>query len=646
MNQYLIDGLEALRDVSKGSSDICIAVLDGSPDLSHPSLRLANIEAIGSVASGDAAEAMVNHATHVISKIFGQGDENGGITGWAPACRGLSIPIFSGQASRRVSQSDLVGALRTAIDRQANVINVSGGQLVNANNEADTALRDILLECHDKNILVVAAAGNDGCECRHIPASLPHVLAVGAMDSNGAPMDFSNWGNEYLTQGILAPGQEILGAQQAGGFARLSGTSFATPLVTAVAALLLSVQIKRGLKASPNQVREALLASATPCDPRWGSDCRRFLAGRLNIQQAYSHLFNGGNAMTNHHPDAEVSVATAESLTPSALQQQEFHEENPVALSLAAPQVQALSIGATPVEAPGITASGACGCKPSAQSQVYALGKIGYDFGTEARRDGFTQLMPIDQSPYNPEQLLDYLQDHEYESRMLIWTLNIDLTPIYALEPSEPFARDTYGLLIGALAGQVMKQDADGYVERVSIPGYLTGKQIRLYSGQVVPVISVVPRGLYYWNVNKLIDSALKAANIPAANGSKDDPRDKLKNGLREFLNRIYYDFRNKGVASSERAMNFAATNAFQAITVFAENITPDKDGSSRQLANIQVEKSPFCRLDSDCWDVKLAFFDPENDQRAWRIVRYTIDVSDVMPVTIGDPKAWAATHF
>jgi len=79
---------------------------------------------------------------------------------------------------------------------------------------------------------------------------------------------------------------------------------------------------------------------------------------------------------------------------------------------------------------------------------------------------------------------------------------------------------------------------------------------------------------------------------------------------------------------------------------VFAENLTPDDNGHSRQLAKIAVEKSPFCRLDSDCWDVKLAFFDPENDQRAWRVVRYTIDVSDVMPVTIGDPKAWAATSF
>lgn len=341
--------------------------------------------------------------------------------------------------------------------------------------------------------------------------------------------------------------------------------------------------------------------------------------------------------MTHQQTDADTSVPSMVSLTPSGLEPQ-GSLDTVAAMPAEAP---ADSAGAVSVAAgaTGIVPSGACGCKPSSSSLVYALGKIGYDFGTEARRDGFTQLMPAGQSPYNPEQLLAYLENREFESSMLIWTLNIDLTPIYAIEPSEPFARDTYGLLVGALEGQVAKPDSDGYVERVSIPGYLTGKTVRLYSGQVVPVISVVPRGLYYWNVNKLIDTAMKAANLT-------DKDDKLKTGLREFLNRIYYDFRNLGTASSERAMNFAATNAFQAITVFAENLTPDDHGHSRQLAKIAVEKSPFCRLDSDCWDVKLAFFDPENDQRAWRIVRYTIDVSDVMPVTIGDPKAWAATSF
>lgn len=60
------------------------------------------------------------------------------------------------------------------------------------------------------------------------------------------------------------------------------------------------------------------------------------------------------------------------------------------------------------------------------------------------------------------------------------------------------------------------------------------------------------------------------------------------------------------------------------------------------ELANIDVEKTPFCRLDSDCWDVKLIFFDPENSRRAKRVFRLTMDVSDIIPVTLGDVKVWS----
>jgi PatG C-terminal len=58
-------------------------------------------------------------------------------------------------------------------------------------------------------------------------------------------------------------------------------------------------------------------------------------------------------------------------------------------------------------------------------------------------------------------------------------------------------------------------------------------------------------------------------------------------------------------------------------------------------LDRINVDRSPFCRMDSDCWDVQLTFFDPENNRRARRVYRFTIDVSDAMPVTVGDVRSW-----
>jgi subtilisin family serine protease len=113
----------------------------------------------------------------------------------------------------------------------------------------------------------VSAAGNDGCDCLHVPAALSSVLAVGAMDSQGKPSDFSNWGTAYQSKGLLAPGENILGAKPGGGTDRLNGTSFAAPIVSGVAALLLSLQVQRGKPPDPHGIRKLLLQTATPCDP-------------------------------------------------------------------------------------------------------------------------------------------------------------------------------------------------------------------------------------------------------------------------------------------------------------------------------------------------------------------------------------------
>ncbi|HAA27596.1 MAG TPA: peptidase S8, partial [Cyanobacteria bacterium UBA8553] len=73
--------------------------------------------------------------------------------------------------------------------------------------------------------------------------------------AEGIPLDFSNWGDRYQTQGILAPGENILGAIPGGGAIANSGTSYATPIVAGIAALLLSLQLKQGQKPDPKAVR-------------------------------------------------------------------------------------------------------------------------------------------------------------------------------------------------------------------------------------------------------------------------------------------------------------------------------------------------------------------------------------------------------
>ncbi|MBE9247794.1 PatA/PatG family cyanobactin maturation protease [Dolichospermum sp. LEGE 00240] len=649
--------IQELWNLTQGDSQICVAILDGLVDQSHNCFNAANLTRLPTLIQGEATAngSMSGHGTHVASIIFGQHNSSE-LRGIAPQCRGLIVPIF-GDNNRKLSQLDLARAIEQAVNAGAHIINVSAGQLTD-NGEAEGWLDRAVQLCKDHNVLIVAAAGNDGCECLHVPASLPTVLAVGAMNDQGKPIDFSNWGEKYQNQGILAPGEHILGAKPGGGTQKLSGTSFATPIVSGVAALLLSLQVQRGETPDPAKVRAVLLETAIPCTDKDTDDISRCLLGKLNISGALAY-FTGGTMSeeldTVETVDsieaagcgcAEITNSAEPEPNPEEFIPPEFFPVVP-AVTTSAPLTNSSNSQSTIMSnrtSNYITASQA----PSDLAEVnlvYALGTLGYDFGSEARRDSFKQLMPgvaidgtaIPANPYDARQMVDYLGDNLSEAKSLIWTLNLELTPIYAIEPGGAFARDVYAILQQLLSGQIQAEDSENYVERVSIPGILSGRSVKLFSGQVVPVIEVPnTRGLYGWKVNTLVQAAIETVQAQASEAQEES----IRRTLGSFLSRIYYDLRNLGTTSQDRALNFASTNAFQAASTFAEAVA-----TGMELDSITVEKSPFCRLDSDCWDVKLKFFDPENSRRAKKLFRFTIDVSDIIPVTLGEVRSWSTPY-
>ncbi|GAB4374918.1 MAG: hypothetical protein Kow00121_20000 [Elainellaceae cyanobacterium] len=818
-----LPGMQSLWAESLGDIRVCIAILDGPVDQTHPCLKGANLTRLPTlIADSAGAGPMAGHGTHITSVVFSQ--PGNPVQGIAPGCRGLIVPVFSDSRQGPLSQLDLARAINQAVEQGAHVINISGGQLSQPG-EADPMLVNAVRSCQDNGVLIVAAAGNDACQCLHVPAALPSVLAVGAMNAQGIPFDFSNWGEAYQTQGILAPGEKIFGGMPDGGFATKSGTSFATPIVSGIVALLLSIQLKRGEPLNPDVIRNAILKSASPCNSTMALDCRRFLAGRLNIPGAYALVTEGGaEQMAGQKPEEKKLIQPSEmnSINPLEPDHSKIAEQigqpvianvpglngqmadqssernpspvplvnsmsgtpNPGAIShtvvgipvmpggngmyfvpdpngvggmYVMPYTSSMAVtpsqfatpampsshmppnpmpsnypGTSAVTPSNVVASEGCGCNGGQKSLVYALGLLGYDFGTEARRDSFKQLMswtniPVieaDQptpstgtttqlnvtgmrlppNPYDARQMAEYLKKHPSEAKSLIWTLNLELTPIYAIEPQGPFAGEVYKTLVEFLDGQTRHEQDLNYIERVSIPGVLTGRTITLFSGQVVPVIEPVnTRGMYSWRVRVLIHDLLtqlveELGQLPASdsilntiqkntilqsndlapdsgssttnwarfwNSLSDDEKLRLlvpyrreslpderkayvrmlESSIEGFLLRIYYDLRNLGQTSSERALNFAATNSFQFGSAVAKALEArPSDTNTRgvmQLDGFTIEKSPFCRVDSDCWDVKIKFFDPENDRRARKVVRYTIDVSDVMPVTLGEPRMW-----
>ena len=644
-----LSGIESLWLKTLGDPRICVAVLDGDVDQSHPCFHQARLTRIPTLIPAVSNQGFATqHGTHVASIIFGQ--HGGSVQGIAPRCRGLIVPIFSdGQGDKLApcSQIDLARAITQAVEQGANVINISGGQLT-ASPESDQLLANAVRLCQERNVLIVAAAGNDGCECLHLPAALESVLAVGAMDSQGKPLNFSNWGKVYQNQGILALGENILGAALNGGTILRSGTSFATPIVSGIIALLLSIQLQQGENPDPHGVRQAILKSALPCHQDHLTDSSRCLVGRLNISGAYTLITQGGiQPMSNqtqeqpmmqtsevnptsqelNNPINEIAAfQSTESLNstspfavlPSALETEGAQAKTTSIMSIHPSSLNSMSVTPNNEVNSSITPS-ACACSGNgngAPQIVYAIGQLGTDFGTEARRDSFTQAMPPDMS------LLEYLNENPYEAQSLIWTLSLDATPIYAIVPVGAYASVTFDRLRAYLG--------DGNIERISVPGVIGGS-VRLMSGQVVPVIVPEVRGMHSWSVEGLVESVM--AQIAGRDVTQADVRSRIE----DYLNRIYYDYRNLGITPQERALNFSATNAFQASVALARAAA-----SRRVLDSISVEKSPICRPDSDCYDVKLSFFDPENNQRSNRVFRFTIDVSDVIPVTIGQVRSWS----
>lgn len=657
-----LPGLNSLWAQSLGDNRICIAVLDGPVDQSHSCFQGAQLKRLQTLVSGSANQGPAsNHGTHVASLIFGQ--HGSPVTGIAPNCRGLIVPVFSdgdGDSIAAASQVDLARAITQAVEAGANVINISGGQLT-PSGEAGQLLLNAVQLCADNNVLIVAAAGNDGCQCLHVPAAMPTVLAVGAMNAQGLPFDFSNWGNAYQTQGILAPGENVLGAVPGGSTAAKSGTSFATPIVSGIVALLLSIQLQQGDKPDPMAVRDAILNSALPCNPQVVADCRRCLVGSLNLTGAQAQIvksqggkqqvsnsemlqaseaLNSSVEMTNQQPQPEMlPITEASNIAPEGLQLPV------VGVQAAAAPTMETAIVPTPISESkmvtvptnSVTASGAdgeCGCGGGGPMQlVYTVGQLGYDFGTEARKDSIVQdatgASGQAWNPNDPAQVLDNFDAQPWEASSVIWTLSQDTTPIYAVMPNGPYAYKAYEELRQFMRGQI-----NGEVERISIPGFIAGST-RLLSGLTLPVIVPSIRGMYSWNTDALIQAV---AGAPPADPAQQAAYQQQVDGIKNFLERIYYELRNLGTIAEERALNYAATNAFQIERVYSQ-----AHNEEMELDTIGVEKSPLCRPESDCWDVKLTFFNPANRlTQARKVYRFTVDVSDVVPVTVGPVRSWS----
>ncbi len=323
---------EAAWDITAGSPDVVVAVIDTGIDSNHSDLfpnlwrNDGEVPANGWDDDGngfaddtwgwdfvdfDDGEQDPDpsdghgHGTHVAGTIAAVGNNAQGIIGVAWQAKVMALKGLSDQGYG--ASDDLAQAIQYAADNGADVVNMSWG-----GSGRSQVIEDAVRYAHDKGVVLVAAAGNDNVDASFMtPANIEEVITVAATDHTDHKAAFSNWGSKI---DVAAPGGDstpdledsnrtyanILscrargtdmygdGLTLLGDYARARGTSMAAPHVAGLCALILANHpeftnegVRQILRASADDILDPLNDGSS----RPGFDIYTG-AGRVNATRA------------------------------------------------------------------------------------------------------------------------------------------------------------------------------------------------------------------------------------------------------------------------------------------------------------------------------------------------------------------------
>ncbi|MCS7245772.1 MAG: S8 family peptidase [candidate division WOR-3 bacterium] len=260
-------------NITKGNSSIKVCVVDTGIDIYHEDLSNNFIEGYDEVNNdNDIAppSASEDHGTHVAGTILAVMDNNKGIVGVAPNTKLLGCRALTNEGG---TSADIANCIMWCINKGSKVINMSLGSP-----SPSQVIKEAIDSAYKKNIISVAAAGNDGSYGIRYPAAYDNVIAVGALDKTGEKASFSNYGPEI---DFIAPGVDILSpVPYYNQYAKLQGTSMAAPHVAGAVALILSINPNLSF----NDIYNILAKSSIDIGPSGKDD--KYGYGLIHVQRA------------------------------------------------------------------------------------------------------------------------------------------------------------------------------------------------------------------------------------------------------------------------------------------------------------------------------------------------------------------------
>ncbi|MGG2063860.1 S8 family serine peptidase [Bacillus sp. S14(2024)] len=216
-----------------GNKPVTVAVIDTGLNVKHPELQHSMLPPYNVVNPAGGFNPEV-HGTHVAGIIAAKENNELGAYGINPKAKILPVDVFGGEQG--AADYNIAKGILYAVDHGADVINMSlGGPRPSA------VVQEAINKAIEKNVVIVAAAGNDGESLYSYPASYNGVISVGATDADNRLTDFSTYGP---SMDIVAPGAQIFSTiytpEKPDTYAKLNGTSMASPIVAGVASLIKS----------------------------------------------------------------------------------------------------------------------------------------------------------------------------------------------------------------------------------------------------------------------------------------------------------------------------------------------------------------------------------------------------------------------